>query len=94
MDSIIQNVKECYVCGCKNDLHSHHIFYGIGKRKLSEQYGLKIWLCSKHHNMSDLGIHFNKPLDNMIKELAQVKAMNYYKWSMDDWMKIFRRNYT
>lgn len=93
MQSIIQDIKECYVCGCKGVLHCHHIFGGA-KRKLSEEYGLKLWLCPKHHNMSDDGIHFNKPLDNLVKELAQVKAMNYYSWSLDDWMKIFRRNYT
>lgn len=92
MNSIIQQTRECYVCGCKGILHSHHIF-GAGKRPLSEKYGLKIWLCPKHHNMSDLGIHFNKPLDNLVKELAQTKAMNYYNWTIDDWMKIFRRNY-
>ena len=93
MESIIQQNKTCYVCGCSNNLHSHHIFYGLGKRKLSEQYGLKLWLCPKHHNMSDLGIHFNKPLDNMVKELAQRKAMSYYGWSVEDWLKIFRRSY-
>lgn len=92
MDSIIQSVKECWVCASKNNLELHHCIYGVGKRKLADKYGLTIYLCRKHHT-GDSGIHFNKTLDNLVKELAQQKAMNYYNWSIDDWMKIFRRNY-
>lgn len=94
MESILQDYKECYVCQSQNKLHAHHVFYGVGKRALSDKYKLIIWLCPIHHNMSDSGIHFNKELDNSIKALSQIKAMQYYKWSLDDWMKIFRRNYT
>ena len=92
MDSIIQNVKECYVCHSRGLLHSHHIYAG-GKRQLSEKYGLKIWLCPSDHNMSDRGIHFNPMLDSQVKAMAQRKAMEHYGWSEEDFIKIFRRNY-
>lgn len=32
---------------------------------------MKIWLCARHHNMSDEGIHFNKELDLEVKRYAQ-----------------------
>lgn len=70
MKSIIQTERECYVCGTTQNLHEHHIF-GAANRKHSESYGLKIYLCAPHHNMSDKGIHFNKELDISVKQMAQ-----------------------
>ena len=93
MESIIQQNKTCYVCGNNKNIMRHHIFFGTGKRALSEKYGLTIYLCGVHHNLSSVGIHFNKELDNQIKAMAQKRAMNYYKWQIEDWLKIFRRSY-
>ena len=73
MQSIIQKEKECYVCRTTYGLHDHHIFYGSSNRKHSEKYGLKVWLCGYHHNLSNNGVHFNKELDNRIKQTAQAK---------------------
>lgn len=73
MKSIIQNKKECYVCHTTFDIHDHHIFEGTGRRKQSEKYGLKVYLCAYHHNMSDEGVHFNKKLDLKLKKIAQRK---------------------
>lgn len=92
MDSIIQKENCCFVCGETKNLHTHHIFFGTAKRQLSEKYGLTIRLCVWHHT-SSMGIHCNKEMDDDIKAMAQTKAMNYYNWSLEDWMKIFRRNY-
>lgn len=71
MKSIIQTERECYVCGTTRDIHEHHIFEGIANRRQSEKYGMKIFLCGRHHNMSNQGIHFNKELDTAIKQMAQ-----------------------
>ena len=93
MKSIIQDTKECYVTGCTEGLHEHHIFYGNGVRPLSEKYGLKIWLRADFHNMSDYGIHFNKEFDLDIKQMGQKVAMEHYDLTTDDFIKIFGRNY-
>lgn len=69
--SIIQSEKVCWVCQTPYDLHDHHVFYGTANRKHSEKYGLKVWLCSRHHNMSNEGVHFNKALDLKLKQTAQ-----------------------
>lgn len=73
MGSIIQEEKECFVCKTRQGLHKHHVFYGTANREKSEQYGLTVWLCGRHHNMSDEGVHFNKELDDKLKKHAQRK---------------------
>lgn len=92
MNSIIQDTKMCFICGCKQNLECHHIFYGTAHRKLSDKYGLTIWLCNKDHRENN-GIHFNHDLDLEIKKKCQLIAMSYYNWNIDDWFKIFRRSW-
>lgn len=89
MNSVIQSEKECYLCHNPN-VHKHHIF-GAANRKLSEQYGLWVYLCPAHHNMSDAGIHFNKALDLQIKQIAQREFEDTY--GHDRFIEIFGRNY-
>lgn len=91
--SIIQDTKECYITGTTFNLHEHHIFFGRGLRQLSEKYGLKVWLRADWHNMSDYGVHFDKNLDLSLKQMAQKKAMKHYGWTVQDFIKIFGRNY-
>jgi hypothetical protein len=68
--SIIQNSKECYVCGTTYNLHDHHIIFGTSNRKNSEKYGLKVWLCLEHHTGS-AGVHQNREMDLNLKKVAQ-----------------------
>lgn len=90
MDSIIQTRKECFMCRTTDNLHCHHVFGGPN-RKWSEKYGLKIWLCANHHNMSDAGIHFNKALDLQVKQIAQREFEDTY--TREDFLRIFGKNY-
>ena len=78
MESIIQSRKECFICGAKDCVHDHHIFFGTAKRSKSEKYGLKVYLCGYHHNLSDEGVHFNRELDLKLKRLAQTKFEETY----------------
>lgn len=89
--SIISNERYCLVCGTTENLHKHHLIYGTGKRQLSEKYGLWCYLCYKHHNGSNEGVHFNKQLDLALKEMAQRKFNEVYPDL--DWLQIFGRNY-
>lgn len=77
MESVLQQVKECYVCGTTYNLHSHHIFYGTSNRKQSEKYGMKVWLCQEHHTGAS-GVHFNRDFDLHLKKLAQEKFETLY----------------
>lgn len=78
MKSVLQERKECIVCETALDLHCHHVFYGTANRKKSEQYGYKIWLCSRHHNMSDEGAHFNGRMALALKQMAQEHFEGHY----------------
>lgn len=92
MESIIQKEKQCYVCCTTYNLHSHHIFGGTSNRKQSEKYGLKVWLCARHHNMSNEGVHYNKHLDNHLKQIVQ----RYYEQHIgtrEDFRREFGRSY-
>lgn len=91
MKSIIQDKKECIVCGSWN-VEEHHIYFGVAKRKLSEDYGLKVWLCPTHHRGTN-GVHGKNghKLDTELKQLGQ-KA---FEWNhtREEFIKIFGRNY-
>ena len=79
MKSIIQDDKQCFVCGQYHWLENHHIFFGTANRKLSEKYGLKVWLCREHHR-GDTGVHKNAELSDNLKEIAQKTFEETYKF--------------
>lgn len=91
MNSILQDEKECYACKTTLNLHSHHCIYGIGNRRNSEKYGLKVWLCFNHHTGNE-GVHNgNKLLDNELKQLAQREFEKRY--GHDKYMEVFHINF-
>lgn len=92
MDSIIETRKRCYICGSHWWLEEHHIFGGANRKK-SEQYGLKVYLCHCCHNEPPNGVHHNKANMDALRAEAQGKAMEYYGWEVEDFIKIFGRNY-
>ena len=89
--SIISNERECLVCKTPYNLHKHHVFEGTANRKKSEKYGCWCYLCAKHHNLSNEGVHYNKALDKKLKKYAQSNFEEAYPEL--DFLKIFGRNY-
>lgn len=89
--SIISNERVCVVCGDVYNLHRHHIYYGSSNRKQSEKYGCWCYLCARHHNMSNEGVHFNKSLDMELKKKCQ-EVWEQTK-TRESFMQIFGRNY-
>lgn len=87
--SIIQTEKMCFVCGSSN-VECHHIVHGVANRKLSEKYGLKVWLCPKHHRGTRDGVHFDKDFDLSLKRLAQAKFEETYE---EDFQEVFGKSY-
>lgn len=94
MESIIQSSKECFVCGTKSNLHCHHIFFGTYRRKVSEDNGLKIYLCINHHTGLD-GVHTNRghELDISLKRYAQIKWQEVNNKTSEDFIKLMGRSY-
>lgn len=90
MKSIISNDKNCFKCRTTYNLHKHHIFEGRNRQN-SEKYGLWVYLCGKHHNLSNEGVHFCKEFDSELKRLGQQAFEEKYKDL--DFASIFYRNY-
>ena len=92
MNSILQTQKRCFICKETGNLHRHHVFFGNPNRKLSEKYGLTVYLCLEHHE-GDTGVHHDRATDLQLKQFAQKTAMDYYGWSIDEFRQIFGKNY-
>lgn len=91
--SVLSTEKKCLVCGYTLGLHRHHIYFGNGNRELSEKQGCWCWLCSRHHNMSDMGVHFNKELDLSLKRECQKAWCEAKGANTADFIKVFGKNY-
>ena len=93
--SIITNdLEHCIECG-RDGINKHEIFYGTANRKLSIKYGLVIPLCQEQHHdqYNSRGIHFDKGLCDKWHIIGQKKAMEFYKWTIEDFIKIFGKSY-
>lgn len=98
MKSIMQEkTGQCYLCMKLHDDYSvkqvqeHHVIFGQGKRKLSEKYGLKVYLCLYHHTAGAEAVHQNAELAGMLKARAQRRFKE--RFPDLDWMQIFQKNY-
>ena len=49
----------------------HHIFNGNPNRKLSEKWGMKIYVVPRWHNFEDYSIHMNEETDLIVKRYGQ-----------------------
>ena len=101
----MQSVKECYLCRKDADalgymgeltsegLDKHHVIYGTANRRLSDQTGLWVYLCKKHHNEDHgaFAVHFNRSVREELCRDAQRAYMRTH--SFEEWMTTFGRNY-
>jgi len=51
-----------------------------------------VYLCYRHHNGSDAGAHFNKSLDEKLKQECQ-RAFELKIGNKKEFINIFGRNY-
>lgn len=69
----------CYLCMILHDDYTrkptteHHIFFGAGKRQLSEEWGMKVYLCGEHHTAGTgpEAVHGNTYLCRMLQAEAE-----------------------
>lgn len=90
--------RTCYLCmmlhnddGRKEVLQEHHVFGGTANRKLSERYGLKVYLCLDHHLTGTEAAHMNAKVAILLKREGQ-KAFEK-KYPNMDFRKIFGKNH-
>lgn len=71
--------RYCYLCMMEDNfreypiLHEHHVFPGTAGRKKSEEYGLKVRLCPRHHEYSKEAVHENQENMRKLQRIAQEK---------------------
>ena len=89
--SIVQTgERQCYLCGKRTCLEKHHIMAGVANRKISEAYGIWIYLCDSCHRGTE-GAQYNKETNIKLKQEAQqaFEAIHGH----EKWMALFRKNY-
>lgn len=85
-------------CCCQNyryseRCHRHEVFFGTANRKKSIEYGLTVFIEPEYHNATAYGVHYNSDLNKQLQAFAQQWAMQYYKWSVEDFIAVFGKNY-
>lgn len=90
--------RTCYLCmllngdfDTRSGLHEHHAIPGTSGRRLSERYGLKVYLCLEHHTAGPDAVHSNIRLQRLLQADAQMAFERRH--SHEEWMEIFGRNF-
>lgn len=72
--------KTCYLCmklhhnySRHGNLEEHHVMYGGQNRRISEKYGLKVYLCINHHTYDGgpEAVHRNDAIRRLLEKDAQ-----------------------
>ena len=81
-----------FICQQEGYTEEHHIFFGTGNRKISEKYGLKVYLCYEHHRGTN-GVHGKngRQLDLKLKERVQRTYEQTH--TREEFMRIIGKNY-
>ena len=99
MRSIMHSKEDgtCYLCMMLNsdyqrrdNLEEHHVFMGPLKR-LSEKYGIKVYLCHEHHTGGKEAVHVNYETCRRLQAEGQQAFERAYPDK--DFLKIFGKNY-
>lgn len=91
MDSILQNVRECYITGDTQGLHKHHIYFGNPNRRISEENGFWVWLRWDWHNGAGYGVHLDRSLDLRFKRECQERYEEEH--SRDEFRRLIGKSY-
>ena len=72
--SILQDNKECFICGTTQGLQKHHIYSG-SNRQISEDNGFWVYLHHSYHTTGKESVHADKEgkLNKQLKVLCQQK---------------------
>lgn len=90
--SILQDTKNCLVCGTSKNIHIHEVYYGRNRQKSIED-GCCVYLCGEHHNLSKNGIHYDHEFDIIVKKAMEKRWLEYYNKDIDDFINSYGRNY-
>ncbi len=99
-ESIMQpkNDGQCWICsrvyGCYRKytyLEKHHVFFGNGRREISEANGFTVWLCPAHHTAGPDAVHRNQRMNRLVQRATQDRfEVNHTR---EEFMALIGRNY-
>ena len=72
--------------------HRHEVF-GASNRNKSIEDGLVIFLRPEDHNMSEKGIHANREFDLYAKRKAQLRWMEFYGKTEEQFRKRYGKSW-
>lgn len=75
----------------KTILHEHHIIPGTAGRIKSEELGLKVNLCVRHHMLGPDAVHENAEKSLLLKRIAQAEYER--RNGHEKWMQEIGKNY-
>ena len=91
--SIIQNDRQCYICQQLGfdtpGTELHHMIHGVANRKCADEAGLTCYLCKYHHAR----LHDKSEWDKALQQQAQLKWMEYYEKTEEDFRSKFGKSY-
>lgn len=82
----------CFLCGNYEVLEEHHIFGGA-RRPISTKYGLTVQLCPWCHRIDADSAHRSGKTADLLHKYGQHKAMTEQKWSREEFIAHFGKNY-
>ena len=92
-----QSCKQCFLCMLlegdfrEKPVQDHHVFYGSGRRQISEEQGFKVNLCLRHHIDGAEAVHQNRNYDRMLKRMCQqVYELDH---SHEDFLGLFHEDF-
>ena len=91
--SIFYNKEQCYFCGVKTGLCTHHVYFGNANRNISEKHGFKVRLCAFHHNLGGNGecVHRCREMDLELKRACQEAYEEDH--SREEFIKLIGKSY-
>ena len=82
--------RECELCGQTTDrIERHHLIGGTANRRLSEKYGLVMYLCRECHYKA----HHDNDTRLLLHRYGEKMFLRDQNATVDDFIAVFGKNY-
>ena len=72
-------------------IHKHHVFFGQGRRTISEINGFTVYLCPSHHTEGPEAVHRNQITNRIVQAETQREYEKTH--TREEFMDLIGRNY-
>lgn len=89
---------QCWICSrvyqCYRkypNIQKHHVFFGHGLRRISEENGFIVYLCPEHHTIGPKAVHRNQAVNRFVQAAVQREYEKTH--TREEFMALIGRNY-